>query len=214
MSSSVWGCAVCHYVKHSNHLVYGLLQLLTLLATQASRFNIGFIIKLPATAQDAYDCKIMIDNPHMKWVQWNAAWEDDSMAEAFSREFIDMWVWNTAILDDIISDRDTRIMSHFWRSLTAQLEIKLHRSTAYLPQTDGPAQNPNTVVHCYLKMYVSHYPMEWDHWVPLDEFILNAAYHMSLKTSPFQGDMGLMPRMPINPLVLTPSANWQLQIGL
>jgi len=63
-----------------------------------------------------------------------------------------MLVRNRAIPDDIISDWDTRFMSDFWGSLTAQLGIKRHHSTAYHPQTEGQAENLNAVVERYLKV--------------------------------------------------------------
>ena len=37
----------------------------------------------------------------------------------------------------IVSDRDFRFTSHFWRSLQEALEMKLHFSTAFYPQTNG-----------------------------------------------------------------------------
>ena len=61
----VWvqGCDFYHRVKHSNQLLYGLLQPLPILETQASRVNIDFFTKLPATARDDYDCIITIVDP-------------------------------------------------------------------------------------------------------------------------------------------------------
>jgi transposase InsO family protein len=40
----------------------------------------------------------------------------------------------------IISDRDERFTSLFWRTLTQLLGIKLNLSTAYHPQTDGQSE--------------------------------------------------------------------------
>jgi hypothetical protein len=38
---------------------------------------------------------------------------------------------------EIISDRDTKFTSNFWKSLFVGLETKLSFSTTYHPQTDG-----------------------------------------------------------------------------
>jgi len=147
----VWGRDVCHRVKHSNQLPYGLLQPLPIPETRASRVFIDFITKLPATTRDGYDCIITIVDLLPKRVRRKAARDKDLTAEVFAREFIDMWVRKRGIPDDIISDRDTRFMSDFWGSLTAQLGIKRRHSTAYHPQTDGQAENLNAVVERYLK---------------------------------------------------------------
>nr|GFB22468.1 hypothetical protein [Tanacetum cinerariifolium] len=40
----------------------------------------------------------------------------------------------------IISDRDGRFMSHFWKSLNKALHTRLDMSTAYHPETDGQSE--------------------------------------------------------------------------
>jgi len=125
-----------------------------------------------------------------------------------------MWVQNSGIADDIISDRDMHFMSDFWGSLAAQLGIKHCHSTAYHPQTDGQAENLNAVIELYLKAYVAQHPKEWDRLLSLAEFTNSAAYHMSLKTSLFWADVGFVPGMPIELLVPIPSADWMPKISL
>ena len=53
------------------------------------------------------------------------------------------------LLEVIISDRDPRFTSKFWRSLFDLLHIDLWFSTMFHPQTDGQSERMiQTVVHC------------------------------------------------------------------
>ena len=46
----------------------------------------------------------------------------------------------------IVSDRDTRFTSLFWRELAKRLGTELHMSTAYHPQTHGQTERVNGVL--------------------------------------------------------------------
>jgi hypothetical protein len=86
---------------------------------------------------------------------------------------------------EIVSDKDMKFTSNFWKSLMAGLEIKLLFSTAYHPQTNGQIERVNQILEDMLRMHVMHQPKKWEDYLPLLEFTYNNGYQASLKMSPF-----------------------------
>jgi hypothetical protein len=87
---------------------------------------------------------------------------------------------------EIISDRDTKFTSNFWKSLMEGLETKLLFSTTYHPQTDGQTERVNQILEDMLRKHVMHQPRKWEDYLPLVEFTYNNGYQTSLKMSPFE----------------------------
>ena len=86
----------------------------------------------------------------------------------------------------IISDRDVKFTSAFWRTLFAELGTQLNFSTAYHPQTDGQTERVNQVVEDMLRAYVMQQPTLWEEYLHLVEFAYNNGYHTSTQLSPFE----------------------------
>ena len=55
----------------------------------------------------------------------------------------------------IVSDRDRKFNSHFWRAVFHRLDNKLNLSTADHSQTDGQTEHVNQVLEDMLRAYVS-----------------------------------------------------------
>ena len=62
----------------------------------------------------------------------------------------------------IVSDRDPKFTSSFWKGLFADLGTKLNFSTAYHPQTDVQTERVNQVLEDMLRMYVMDKPTKWE----------------------------------------------------
>ncbi len=60
--------------------------------------------------------------------------------EPLAQLYIDEIVRLHGVPASIVSDRDSRFTSHFWRSLQSALGTQLHFSTAFHPQTDGQSE--------------------------------------------------------------------------
>jgi cytochrome c biogenesis factor len=65
----------------------------------------------------------------------------------------------------IVSDRDTRFTSNFWKALWTLLGTKLKMSTAYHPQTDGQTEVTNKTVETMIRAYVNHQLNDWDEYL-------------------------------------------------
>ena len=55
---------------------------------------------------------------------------------------------------EIVSDRDTKFTSSFWKSLMVGFENKLLFSTTYHPQTDGQIERINQILEDMLRIHV------------------------------------------------------------
>ncbi|GJW63260.1 putative reverse transcriptase domain-containing protein [Tanacetum coccineum] len=97
----------------------------------------------------------------------------------------------------IISDRDSKFPSHFWKSLNEALGTQLDMSTAYHPQTDGQSERTIQTLEEMLRTCVMDFGKYWDRHLPLVEFSYNNNYHTSIKAAPFEALYGRKCRSPI-----------------
>ncbi|KAG7552856.1 Reverse transcriptase domain [Arabidopsis thaliana x Arabidopsis arenosa] len=98
----------------------------------------------------------------------------------------------------IVSDRDTRFLSHFWRSLWKMLRTKLDMSSAYHPQTDGQTEVTNRALGDLLRCLVGDNIRSWDKVLCQAEFAHNHAVNRSTGFSPFKVVYGSSPRGPLD----------------
>ena len=85
----------------------------------------------------------------------------------------------------IVSDRDVRFMSYFWKTLWHKLNTKLKYSAAYHPQTDGQTEVVNRTIGNLLRCLIQDYQSSWDELLPIIEFAYNCLPNRSTKLSPF-----------------------------
>lgn len=68
------------------------------------------------------------------------------MAEEFADLFVSEHVRLHGPPNSIISDRDARFTSDFWRRLNELWKVKHRMSTAFHPQSDGQMEKANDIV--------------------------------------------------------------------
>ena len=102
----------------------------------------------------------------------------------------------------IVSDRDAKFLSHFWRTLWNKLRTKLLFSTTYHSQTNGQTEVVNRTLSTMLRAILKRYLKLWEECLSHMEFAYNRAEHSTTKVSPFQVVYGFNPRASIDLLSL------------
>src|SRR5713226_4590709 len=108
--------------------------------------------------------------------------ETDDIAKIFMKEIFKLHGLPKAI----VSDRDVKFTSNFWKGLFAYLGTKLNFSTAYHPQIDGKTERVNQVLEDMLRMYVMDKPTKWQDYLHLVEFSYNNGQQASLGMSLYE----------------------------
>ncbi|KZV49822.1 hypothetical protein F511_44744 [Dorcoceras hygrometricum] len=86
----------------------------------------------------------------------------------------------------IVSDRDTRFLSYFWKTLWCKLGTKLLFSTTCHPQTDGQTEVVNRTLGTLLRAIISKNLKSWEECLPFVEFAYNRSVHSTTGFSPFE----------------------------
>jgi hypothetical protein len=102
----------------------------------------------------------------------------------------------------IVSDRDTKFVSYFWKTLMAKMGIKQLFSTAYHPQTDGQTEVVNRSLSTLLRVLIKPNLKNWEECIPHAEFAYNRALHRATKRTPFEVVYGANPYTALDMLPL------------
>ncbi|SCZ94522.1 BZ3500_MvSof-1268-A1-R1_Chr12-2g03958 [Microbotryum saponariae] len=94
----------------------------------------------------------------------------------------------------IVSDRDPKFTSQFWRALQAKIGTVLRMSTAAHPETDGSSENRIKMVTQTLRIMVSSNHEAWASRLVEAEFALNSSVAVSTSLSAFEATYGYLPR--------------------
>src|SRR3954465_802233 len=95
------------------------------------------------------------------------------IADLFFREIVRLH----GVPRTIVSDRDTKFLSYFWKTLWAKLGTKLLFSTTCHPQMDGQTEVVNLTLSMMLRGVLKKKLKMWEECLPYVEFAYNRAVH-------------------------------------
>ncbi|KAL0551955.1 hypothetical protein IC582_011048 [Cucumis melo] len=86
----------------------------------------------------------------------------------------------------IVSDRDARFTSKFWKGLQTAMGTRLDFSTAFHPLTDGQTEHLNQVLEDMMRACALEFPGSWDSHLHFMEFAYNNSFQATIDMTPFE----------------------------
>jgi hypothetical protein len=174
----------------------GLLQPLPITTKPWQQVSMDLITQLPRT-KAGNDCIVVMVDKFTKMVHYRATVTSINavgLAEIFFQEI----VRHHGVPQSIVSDRDPRFTSLFWKSLWEQLGTKLAMSTAYHPETDGQTERANRTLEDMLRAYVNNEQDDWDEHLVSLEIAYNNSVNPSTGCTPYHMNYAQHPNFPLN----------------
>ena len=195
-------CNTCNKAK-SRLNPHGLYLPLPVPSAPWEDISMDFVLGLPRTKRGRDSIFVVVDR-FSKMAHFIPCHKSDNashIADLFFTEIVRLH----GVPNTIVSDRDAKFLSHFWRTLWYKLGTKLLFSTTCHPQTDGQTEVVNRTLSTMLRAVLKTNLRLWEECLPHIEFAYNRSVHSTTKLSPFQVVYGFNPRAPIDLLPLPPS---------
>jgi len=187
-------CDVCQRSKSSTRQPAGLLQPLPIPTKRWQSISMDFITQLPTTYL-GYDAIMVVVDRFSKMSHFIPTKTSSTAVDTADLFFANIFRLH-GLPESIVSDRDPRFISNFWRALFRNLDTKLNLSTSYHPQTDGQTERTNRTLEQILRTYTSYKQNDWDKLLPMAEFAYNRAKQSTTLVSPFYAVYGNEPLTP------------------
>ncbi|KAL0540278.1 hypothetical protein IC582_024512 [Cucumis melo] len=188
-------CLVCQQVKAPRQKPAGLLQPLSIPEWKWENVSMDFITGLPRTLRGFTVIWVVVDRltKSAHFVPGKSTYTASKWAQLYMSEIVRLH----GVPVSIVSDRDARFTSKFWKGLQTAMGTRLDFSTAFHPQTDGQTERLNQVLEDMLRACALEFPGSWDSHLHLMEFAYNNSYQATIGMAPFEALYGRCCRSPV-----------------
>ena len=191
----VSSCISCQRNKSSNKRPFGLLTPLPIPDSRWHTVTMDFIMDLPKSSSGNDAIMVLVDKL-TKYVHLVPVLKTCS-AEDVAKLFIQHIYQFHGAPKVLISDRDPRFTSKFWKSFCQRLQIDPRYSTAFHPETDGQTERTNRVLEEVLRHFIDGDHKNWEELLPLAAFAMNNAKSSTTGETPFYLNHGSHPHTPV-----------------
>jgi hypothetical protein len=152
-------CPSCQLNKPSQQKQIGLLHPLPIPGRPWESIGIDFVTGLPLTKQGFSVLMTVVDrlSKFLILIPTVATFDANLVADLFLTHVVKRFGFPISI----VSDRDPRFISAFWKGLTDIAGVKLRMSSAAHPQSDGVTEQANRTIASMARSYIHNTPGEW-----------------------------------------------------
>ena len=182
--------------KSQHHKPYGFLKQLPVPEQPWNSISMDFIEKLPRSS--GYTAILVVVDRLTKQAIFIPTHDTITSAE-LAKLFVLHVFSKHGVPSHVTSDRGSKFVLHFFRSLGKVLDITLHFTSGYHPEGDGQTECTNQTLEQYIRVYSNYQQDNWSELLPLAEFAYNNAPSATTGISPFFANKGYHPNLMVHP---------------
>jgi transposase InsO family protein len=185
-------CQTCATSKTSNQLPPGLLHSLPVPTRPWESIGMDFIGPFPEVDGKNYlwvvICRL---TGQVHLVPIHTSMTATHLSDVYVQEIVRLH----GLPDSLVSDRDPKFTSRWWKEVHRLLGAKLLMSTSFHPQTDGATERANRNIGQIFRAAIRPDQRDWVKRCPMTEFAINSSISESTGFAPFELTYGYMPSM-------------------
>ena len=177
-------CLTCQQVKAEHKVPTGLLNPLQIPQWKWDNITMDFVSGFSLMQQKHDSVWVIVDRltKSAHFILVRIDYSVDRLAELYVNDIVRLH----GVSLFIVSDRDPRFTSRFWKELQSALGTRLNFSTTFHPQTDEQSERLIQVLEDMLRGCVMEFTRSWDRYIPLMEFSYNNSYQSSIGMAPYE----------------------------
>ena len=189
-------CLTCQKVKAEHQRPAGSLQPLEIPEWKWEHLAMDFVTGLPRTSEGYDAIWVVVDRltKSAHFIPIKITYSLERLAELYVAKVVKLH----GVPVSIVSDRDSRFTSNFWRSVQEAMGSELRYSTAFHPQTDGQSERTIQTLEDMLRACTVDFKGAWSMKLPLIEFSYNNSYQASIGMAPYEALYGRKCRSPVH----------------